>query len=95
MFLSQLASEIHKRFPLQEYDIIAMMQIMKSNEATNAHRQLKSFIKLAMQFPSLVYKDEFDNLQDEALLNTQETESYDHTEIKAGMGRQSLGYFQN
>lgn len=65
MFLSQLASEIRKRFPLHKDGVIAMMQNMDPNEATNTHRQLKSIIKLAMQFPSLVSEDEFDDLQDE------------------------------
>lgn len=65
LFLLQLASEICKRFLLKEDGVVAMIQSMDANVATNTNRKLKAIINLAMEFPSLVPGDQYDDLQDE------------------------------
>lgn len=65
VFLSELTSQMRKRFPFEEDSIIAMLHSMDPKEATNNNRHLKSIIKLALNFASLVSERQRDDLQEE------------------------------
>ena len=62
-FMIELCVQIRKRFPEEEENILALLNIMDPKEALFPERHMKSISKLAVHFPNII--EELDELQDQ------------------------------
>lgn len=64
-FLVELCKQIKKRFPLAEDCVLAKLQVIEPKEALNPNRRVKSIVKLAIHFPTLVMEEDYDDLENQ------------------------------
>lgn len=64
-FLVELCKQIKKRFPLAEDCVLAKLQVIEPKQALNPNRRVKSIVKLAIHFPTLVMEEDYDDLENQ------------------------------
>ena len=61
----ELCVQIKKRFPFEVDSVLSMLRVFEPKEALSSNRTLQTIAKLAVHFPSVVKKEDLDELQEQ------------------------------
>lgn len=64
-FLVVLCAQMKLRFTFEEDSVLAMLKSLDPQEALSPHRNMRSLVKLALHFPTLVKEEDLDKLDDQ------------------------------
>ena len=64
-YLVELCVQMRKRFPFDEENVLALLNILDPKVALSSQRRIRAIPKLAVHFPNLVKEEELDSLQEQ------------------------------